>query len=149
MKVTLEIKTVKEQWQPPFKKDSKIEQYTVEEGDFFLPMQGKPDEFVFRLVSVNSYGVVLEFDHEYMPRSFDAFPNHQIRMGYGDETIFTAKWSHNGVIYYIKPMQEVMANNGNGTESLMRSEEGILEAKEETPTEMTLPTEDSLLENLK
>lgn len=153
MKVTFEVRTVREQWQPPFKKESKTEQYTVDEGDYFLPVAGKDDDFVFRVLNINPYGVLVEYDCEYMPRTFDVPGNRQLRLGFGSENIFCAKWSHNGIVYYVKPVGQVTENaQSNGTEMLVRNEEGILEATEEeprAPTNAALPLEDSVLENLK
>ncbi|MBI5884579.1 hypothetical protein HZB89_00605 [archaeon] len=136
MQLMIEVKTIKEQWQPPFKKETIAENLVVEEGGYFLQIPGQKD-FVFRLIRLNNNSALVEFHNLFMPKNEERPGSRQMLINFGEEKAFTAQWSSNGVAYSIKPLKAVSVEAPEKKE--------IIEAREDSPEIQ----ENRILEQLK
>jgi hypothetical protein len=137
MQVMIELKTVKEQWQPPFRKEIETEQFIVDEGDYFLQVPGK-DDFVFRLIEARKDSVIIEFNSLFTVKNEERPSSRQLTFEFGEEKAFTAQWTSNGITYIIKPVKTVSIQ--------MPESKEIIEAKEDAQVNAG---EEQILEQLK
>ena len=107
LKVLFEVRTIKEDWQPPFKKQIETEQVTAGETEKFAELNNSVI-FVFQLVKAGQDRVLIEFSNLVTPKRVDERPiSRQIWLGFGEEKSFTAQWASNGVSKVVKPLRYV------------------------------------------
>lgn len=117
VKVLFEVRTVKEAWQPPFKKQIETEQIVAGENEKFAELDQSGIQ-VFQLVKAGQDRVLIEFSNLVTPKRVDERPiSRQIWLGFGEEKSFTAQWASNGVSKVIKPLKFV-AEEASAPESV-------------------------------
>lgn len=123
LQVLIELKTVREQWQPPFRKETTTETIVIEEGEYFLQIPGKED-FVFRFIELRNDSVIIEFNSLFTPKNADRSGSRQVLLCFGEEKAFTAQWASNGVTYVVKPVKTVSVEKPQSSE-IIEAEENL------------------------
>jgi len=95
MHVTFDLRELRQDWRPPFKKDIRENEVTVSEGETFGPDgDGKN---VFRLVSVQGNMALVEFDQEYTLKGHEHPTNRQVLIDASEFKSFSALWKQDGL----------------------------------------------------
>ncbi len=95
MKAVIEIKELKQDWNPPFQKKNAIKEIEVEEGELF-ESNGNGGK-VFQLVKIGKDRVLVEYDAEYTNKGHVHPTNRQLWIGKDDGESFSQLWGNDGV----------------------------------------------------
>ena len=105
MAAVFELKTVAQDWRPPFKKTSTVQEVTVNAGDVFCD-DGKGN-FVFKLLQMEGDRALVEFDREYTVKGYEIPTNRKIWIDKLDFKSFSALWQENGSTKMLKLKQSL------------------------------------------
>ncbi len=101
MKAVFEIRDMKQDWQPPFKKSEEIRQVEVSENEEF-EADGESG-FVFRLVRIGDGSAQVQFNRLYTIKGHEHPNDRTVRLQKaGDSYSFSALWNANGVTKQLK-----------------------------------------------
>lgn len=102
MLAMFEIKNIKEQWKPPFKKDITIEEVKVNKGDMFGELerfgrnsQNMP-EFGFKLLELRDGAALVEYDYELTRKGYENPKSKQIWIKQDSPECFAYLWGEDG-----------------------------------------------------
>ncbi len=110
MKVLFEIETTKEQWKPPFKKDTVSKNFEAEVGESFFEINGEHEK-LFKVVKAENGKVLIEFNSLYTTKRSDERPhNRQLWIGFGDAKSFVAQWANSGITQKLMPVKIIEGN---------------------------------------
>ncbi|MBS3057455.1 MAG: hypothetical protein J4415_02395 [Candidatus Diapherotrites archaeon] len=107
MKAVFEIKDIKQDWQPPFKKSEEIKQVEVSENEEF---EADGDSgFVFRLIRIGDEYANVQFNRLYTIKGHEHPNDRTVRLQkQGDSYSFSALWNANGVTKKLKLIDTVV-----------------------------------------
>ena len=95
MHVTFDLRELRQDWRPPFKKDVRENEVTVSEGESYAPDGAGKN--VFKLVSVQGNMALIEFDQEYTLKGHEHPTNRQVLIDASDFKSFSALWKQDGL----------------------------------------------------
>jgi len=95
MKALIEVKELKQDWNPPFQKKTEIKEVEAEEGELF-ESNGNGGN-IFRLVQIGKDRVLVEYDVTYTNKGHVHPTNRQLWIGKGESESFSALWGSDGV----------------------------------------------------
>jgi len=95
MKAVIEVKELKQDWNPPFQKKIDIKEVEVEEGALFESNGNGKN--VFRLVQAGKDRILVEYDITYTNKGHVHPTNRQLWIGKGESESFSELWGNNGV----------------------------------------------------
>ena len=107
MKAVFEIRDMKQDWQPPFKKSEEIKQIEVSENEEF-EVDGDSG-FVFKLIRIGNDYAQVQFNRLYTIKGHE-HPNDRIvkLSKLGDPYSFSALWTANGITKQLKLVDTVV-----------------------------------------
>lgn len=95
MKAVIEIKELKQDWNPPFQKKRETKEVEVEEGQLF-ESNGNGGN-VFRLVQIGKDRILVEYDVGYTNKGHAHPTNRQLWIEKHSSESFSQLWGNNGV----------------------------------------------------
>ena len=95
MHVTFDLREIRQDWRPPFKKDLRESEVTVAEGDGFA--SDGDGRKVFKLVKAVGNMALVEFDQEYTLKGHEHPTNRQVLIDASEFKSFSALWKQNGL----------------------------------------------------
>lgn len=95
MKALIEVKELKQDWNPPFQKKTKKKEVEIEEGELF-EANGNGGK-VFRLIKIGKERMLIEYDVSYTNKGHVHPTNRQLWIGKGSSESFAELWGNNGV----------------------------------------------------
>ena len=95
MHVTFDLRELRQDWRPPFKKASRESELTVSEGESFA--SDGADKKVFKLVKAVGNMALVEFDMEYTLKGHEHPTNRQVLVDASEFKSFSALWKQNGL----------------------------------------------------
>lgn len=96
MKAVFEVKSIENQWKPPFKKTIETKDLEVSENEGFAEFDGRND-FVFKLLKVNPDSAVIEYHREFTLKSYEQPQSKQLQLELGEPASFTFLWGEDGI----------------------------------------------------
>jgi len=95
MKALIEINELKQDWNPPFRKEKTTKEVEVEEGASFESNGNGRN--VFRLVQIGKDRILVEYDVEYTNKGHAHPTNRQLWIGKDEGQSFSQLWGNDGV----------------------------------------------------
>ncbi|MBI4043922.1 MAG: hypothetical protein HY393_03915 [Candidatus Diapherotrites archaeon] len=94
MKAVIEIKETSQDWRPPFKKNTKAEEITVQENTEFDPLKDKGH--LFKVHRIAGDKVLVEYNRAYTVKGYEQPQNRSVWIGLNESKSFSALWNDNG-----------------------------------------------------
>jgi hypothetical protein len=114
MKARFEIRSIKAQWKPPFKKEITDEIFEVEEGEEFDKITGNGNnQKIYKLIQINNNNVKIEYSKLFTLKTENP-GNYIINLEKGETKDMTYLWGEDGVtkkITYKGTINEITRNN--------------------------------------
>jgi len=95
MKAVIEIKELKQDWNPPFQKKTELKEIEVQEGSMF-ESNGNGGN-IFRLVKIGKDRVLVEYDAGYTNKGHVHPTNRQLWIEKNEAESFSMLWGNDGV----------------------------------------------------
>ncbi len=121
MKARFEVRSIKAQWKPPFKKDITDEVFDVKEDDKFDRIIGNGnDEHVYKLISINGNMAKVEYSKLFTLKTGNP-GNYVLELIKDEPVAMTYLWGEDGVTKKItyKGIADEVETEENPTESLV------------------------------
>jgi hypothetical protein len=97
MRARFEVRSIKSQWKPPFKKDITDEVFDVGEGESFDRIVGNGnDEHVFKLINVGNGTATVEYSKLFTQKTHNP-GNYQLSLVKDAPAEMTYLWGEDGV----------------------------------------------------
>ena len=97
MKARFEVRSIKAQWKPPFKKEITDEVFDVNEGEGFDKIVGNGNNaYVYKLISINTNFVKIEYSKLFTLKTGNP-GNYIIELGKDETKDMTYLWGEDGV----------------------------------------------------
>lgn len=95
MKALIEVKELKQDWNPPFQKKTETRELEIEEGALFESNGNGKN--VFKLVQIGKDRILVEYDITYTNKGHVHPTNRQIWIAKDESESFAELWGNNGV----------------------------------------------------
>ena len=95
MKAVIEVKETNQDWKPPFKKNTKAEEITVQENGEFDALREKG--FLFKVHRIQGDKVLVEYNRSYTIKGYEQPQNRSVWIGINESKSFSALWDDNGL----------------------------------------------------
>jgi hypothetical protein len=95
MKAVIEVKELKQEWNPPFRKKITKKEIEVEEGELFEANGSKGK--IFKLIKIGKDRILIEFNSSYTNKGHIHPANRQLWIEKNESESFAELWGNNGV----------------------------------------------------
>ena len=95
MKAIIEVKALSQDWKPPFKKNVKTEEITVQENMEFDALREKGH--LFKVHRISGDKILVEYNRAYTLKGYEQPQNRAVWIGLNESKSFSALWDENGV----------------------------------------------------
>jgi hypothetical protein len=97
MRARFEVRSIKAQWKPPFKKEITDEIFDVEEGEAFDRIVGNGnDETVFKIIKISQENATVEYSKLFTLKNGNP-GNYQLTLSKDETVDMTYLWGEDGV----------------------------------------------------
>jgi hypothetical protein len=97
MRARFEVRSIKAQWKPPFKKEITDEIFDVEEGETFDRIVGNGnDEHVFKVINIREGNAIVEYSKLFTLKNGNP-GNYQLTLTKDEIIDMTYLWGEDGV----------------------------------------------------
>ncbi len=96
MNAQFQVKSIINQWKPPFEKKIKEDTFNVKEGQSFSQIKGK-GQFVFKLLRITGKRALIEYHPEFTLKGHENPGNKQLWFDSGETKNFTFLWGEDGI----------------------------------------------------
>jgi len=96
LKAIFAVKSIENQWKPPFRKTIEDKELTVSENESFEKFDGR-EENVFKLLKVGADNVVIEYHREFTLKNYQQPSSKQLQLELNEPQSFTFLWGEDGI----------------------------------------------------